>query len=215
MKILNLYACLGGNRLKWSDEHEITAVEIVPEIAEQYQKKFPNDTVIIGDAHQYLLDNYRDFDFIWSSPPCPTHSKMMKATKHDMSKYPDMRLYEEIIFLTHFFKGKFVVENVKSYYKPLITPYQTDRHYYWSNFVISNIKLPKIKNFSQAKRSDVAEWLGFNYNGKNIYIKNNHDPAQILRNCIHPDEGMHILNLAMGIIKKQNPNQTDIFDLGA
>jgi len=132
MKVLNLYACLGGNRLLW-DDCEVTAVEIDPELARMYQERFPNDTVIVADAHQYLLDHYQDFDFIWSSPPCPTHSRMMKATKHDISRYPDMKLYEEIIFLQHFFKAKWVVENVKSYYDPLIQPYKSTRHYYWAN----------------------------------------------------------------------------------
>ena len=28
MKILNLYAGIGGNRKLWGDEHEITAVEL-------------------------------------------------------------------------------------------------------------------------------------------------------------------------------------------
>lgn len=33
MKILNLYAGIGGNRKKWGDDHEITAVELDEEIA--------------------------------------------------------------------------------------------------------------------------------------------------------------------------------------
>ena len=74
MKVLNLYACLGGNRYKWTD-CEVTAVELDPEAARLYQERFPNDTVIIADAHQYLLDHFKEFDFIWSSPPCPSHSR--------------------------------------------------------------------------------------------------------------------------------------------
>jgi DNA (cytosine-5)-methyltransferase 1 len=167
-----------------------------------YQERFPNDKVIVADAHQFLLDHYKEFDFIWSSPPCPTHSKMMKATKHDLSFYPDMKLYEEIIFLTHFFEGKFIVENVKSYYSPLIEPQEKNRHYYWANFKIPEINLKPMKNFSRAKRSEVAEWLGFDYSGKNFYIKENNDPAQVLRNCIHPLEGKVILETALGIFTK-------------
>jgi len=212
MKILNLYACLGGNRFLWGDEHEITAVELDPELARMYQERFPNDTVIVADAHQYLLDHYKEFDFIWSSPPCPTHSKMVKATKHDINVYPDMKLYEEILLLQHFFKGKYVVENVISYYSPLIQPYKSSRHYYWSNFVITPCKdITKIKDMSKATRGQMADYLGFNYEGKNIYIKGNHDPAQVLRNCIHPLEGKHILERALGIIRQENPNQTQLF----
>ena len=79
MKILNLYAGIGGNRKLWGNEHEITAVEINPQIAKIYQDFFPNDTVIVADAHQYLLEHYKEFDFIWSSPPCPTHSRIRKV----------------------------------------------------------------------------------------------------------------------------------------
>lgn len=74
MKILNLYAGIGGNRKLWGDEHDITAVEFDERIAAIYQDLYPNDTVIVGDAHQYLLDHYSEFDFIGASPPCPTHS---------------------------------------------------------------------------------------------------------------------------------------------
>ena len=77
LKILNLYACLGGNRYKWNEvkeDIEVVAVEWDEELAKLYQERFPNDTVIVADAHQYLLDHYKEFDFIWSSPPCPSHS---------------------------------------------------------------------------------------------------------------------------------------------
>ena len=52
MKILNLYACLGGNRYKWDEvakeagiEIEVTAVELDEEAAKLYQERFPADTV--------------------------------------------------------------------------------------------------------------------------------------------------------------------------
>ena len=52
MKILNLYACLGGNRYKWDEvaneagiEIEVTAIEWDEELARLYQERFPNDTV--------------------------------------------------------------------------------------------------------------------------------------------------------------------------
>lgn len=147
IKVLNLYACLGGNRYKWNEVHpniKVTAVELDPELARLYKERFPNDEVIIADAHQYLLDHYQEFDFIWSSPPCPTHSRLRKTntgngTRQSKASFPDMKLYQEIIFLSHFFKGKYCVENVISYYEPLITPQKRNRHYYWSNF-----KLPSI-----------------------------------------------------------------------
>ena len=99
MKILNLYACLGGNRYKWDEvtDIEVTAVELDPELARMYQERFPNDIVIVADAHQYLLDHYKEFDFIWTSPPCPSHSKIrisQKNTDGFRPEYPDMRLHQ-------------------------------------------------------------------------------------------------------------------------
>ncbi len=197
MKVLNLYAGLGGNRKKWKNV-DVTSVEVEPKIAEIYKQLFPNDTVIVGDAHQYLLDHFDEFDMIWSSPPCQAHSKMMKATRHKIKKYPDMALYQEIIFLQHFFKGKWIVENVNPYYIPLIEPNaKLGRHFIWSNFDISQFDVPSPKGFitsGTVKDSEMLkEWLGINYEG-NIYYKNNHCPGQVLRNCVHPDLGLHIFN---------------------
>src|SRR3990167_10912789 len=87
VKILNLYAGIGGNRRLWGDKHEITAIEYKPEIAKIYQDFFPNDKVIVADAHQYLLENFWKYDFIWSSPPCQTHSIMNKINR--LSPYPE------------------------------------------------------------------------------------------------------------------------------
>lgn len=122
MNILNLYAGLGGNRKLWGDGHEVTAVEKTQAIADVYRAQYPNDRVILADAHQYLLNHHHEYDFIWSSPPCQSHSKMVKATRHKIRAYPDMALYQEIIFLQNFAKCKWVVENVKPYYEPLIKP---------------------------------------------------------------------------------------------
>ena len=119
MKVLNLYAGLGGNRKLW-DDVTVTAVEKDEKIAALYARLYPDDTLIIGDAHQYLLDHAEDFDFIWSSPPCQTHSSMARATKHKLRRYVDMSLYQEILYLKHFCKGAWVVENVRPFYAPLI-----------------------------------------------------------------------------------------------
>ena len=152
LKVLNLYACLWGNRYLW-DNCEVTAVELDPELARMYQERFPNDIVIIADAHQYLLDHYREFDFIWTSPPCPTHSRVRFSQKNKdyyKAQYPSMVLYEEIIFLKHHFEWKYVVENVIPYYKPLIQWQTRWRHIYWCNFelptILSERKQPKISN---------------------------------------------------------------------
>ncbi len=208
MKVLNLYACLGGNRLLWED-CEVTAVEYNPEIAEQYRKKFPNDKLIIGDAMEYLKEHRNEYDFIWASPPCQKHSRMMKATRHDVADYFDPQLYQIIVFLDNFYHGKWVVENVISYYKPLIHPTTIGRHYYWSNFTITPTELPEINDMSRAHRKDMVKYLGFDYEG-NIYINGNHCPVQILRNCVHPKEGLHIFNQAKGIYLSNNTDQLEL-----
>lgn len=190
MKILNLYAGIGGNRKLWGDEQEITAVEINSQIAKIYQEFFPNDKVIVDDAHKYLLEHYKEFDFIWSSPPCPTHSKItMMASKsgsYDV-RFPDMKLYEEIIFLKHFFNRMWVVENVIGYYKPLIRPFISGRHYFWSNFIISNIEGDNLTHNERGTSK-----IGFDLSDKDL----NHRKDQILRNCVDSRLGLHIFNCA-------------------
>mgnify|MGYP003638315263 FL=1 len=196
MKILNLYAGIGGNRKLWSDEHQITAVENNDKIANIYKKYFPNDTVVVSDAHQYLLDNYQDFDFIWSSPPCQTHSRTNYFTNEirKEKKYPDMSLYQEIIYLTQFFKGKFCVENVVSYYEPLIKPQQAGRHYLWSNFNIPKIKMPKI---------DIGKMCGKNQTANKTPLEE--------RNAVNSELGLHILNCANDIYKENQYIQKGLF----
>ena len=205
MRILNLYAGIGGNRKFWNEVipgAKVTAVELDKKIAKVYQEFNPNDEIIITDAHEYLLNNYENFDFIWSSPPCQSHSKMMKATRHKINKYPEMSLYQEIIFLQNFFKGKWIVENVKPYYKPLIEPTkQIGRHLFWSNFNLDQIE--EIKSLSdfinKGNNQGVQElksWLGLEYEG-NLYYGKNHCPGQVLRNCVHPLVGKQILQKAI------------------
>lgn len=201
MKVLNLYAGLGGNRKLWTG-CQVTAVEMEPRIAAVYRRLHPHDTVIVGDAHQYLLDHADEFDFIWSSPPCQTHSKMMKATRHKhLRRYVDMSLYQEVLHLQHFFKGKWVVENVSPFYAPLIPGKLVGRHMYWSNFDVGDYAEPIPKDFinlaNLAGKKKLMDWLGIHYE-ENIYYGNNHCPAQILRNCVHPNEGLAIFNKAFG-----------------
>lgn len=198
VRVLNLYAGVGGNRKLWTGM-EVTAVELDPRVAALYERLYPDDTVIVGDAHQYLLDHHSEFDFIWSSPPCPSHSRMSKATRHKTRKYPDMSLYQEVIFLQHFFKGKWVVENVVPYYEPLIQGKRVGRHYYWSNFDVGDYSEPTPANFINQTtlkgKQLLMDWLDIHFE-ENIYFEGNHNPSQILRNCVHPREGLAILERA-------------------
>ena len=193
MRILILYAGIGGNRKMWGNKHEITAVEIDPNIAKIYQDYFPNDKVVIDDAHKYLLQHFSEFDFIWSSPPCQTHSSFRQNIcvryRGTEPKFPDMTLYEEIIFLQHNAKNKWVVENVKPYYKPLIEANKVlQRHLFWCNFDIEDKEFKKDK-IRSAQIPDLQEM--YDYDLSNYKLKNK---RQVLRNCVLPELGLHILN---------------------
>ena len=213
MKVLNLYACLGGNRLLW-DNCEVTAVELDEELARLYQERFPNDTVIVADAHQYLLDHYQEFDFIWSSPPCPTHSRARYWSFGANGKnpiYPNMSLYQEIIFLQHHFKGKYVIENVIPYYEPLIPAKKRGRHLYWTNFNLPN-KITK-RHFEglcqlgkELQKLELFHKIDLSsYKGKQRKIK-------IAKNMVDFEAGKAIFDTARGIIvNKQNTNQSKLF----
>jgi DNA (cytosine-5)-methyltransferase 1 len=220
MKILNLYACLGGNRYKWGEEHEITAVELDPEAARLYQERFPNDKVIVADAHQYLLDHYKEFDFIWSSPPCPSHSRprFWNSSNYDTTTeaiYPDMKLYEEIIFLQHYFKGKYCVENVIPFYEPLVQAKKIGRHLYWTNFMLpgdlGGRKYRISGNKENPNKDELKNLCKFHEYDFNKY-KGTQSVLKMARNLVDYEAGKTILDTARGIIHKQNVNQTSIFD---
>lgn len=194
MKVLNLYAGIGGNRKLWPKECEVTAIEINPKVAGIYKEHFSLDYIIETDAHEYLLNYFEEFDFIWSSPPCPSHSRIRNiagvGTGQNKPIFPDMKLYEEIIFLNQVyyssgtkFKGKWVVENVCSYYKPLIKPQEIGRHYFWANFHITPYKI-KTRGHMETNQ-DLMKIKGFEVNDKTL-----------LRNCVEPELGLHIFECA-------------------
>ena len=201
MKVLNLYAGLGGNRKLWPDDAKVTAVEYDNKIARVYGDLYQLDAVYVEDAHDFLLHHYQDYDFIWSSPPCQSHSRMIRSGKNRKPRYPDLKLYEEILFLKHNFKGKWVVENVVPYYEPLVPAVQRGRHLFWANFDIPEFEAPTqpkdfINQTTVAGSEALKEWLGIHYEG-NIYYEGNHCPAQVLRNAVHPEIGKAIYEAAM------------------
>lgn len=215
MKILNLYAGIGGNRKLWGDEHTIIAVEWNEEIAYIYKDLFPRDTVIIEDAHEYLRKIIRKehFDFIWSSPPCPTHSDMRRtgilSNKYKDSteiKYPDMSLYQEIILLKYFTdssKTKWVVENVAPYYSPLIRPtIQLGRHYFWTNFYVKPRRFADRENKITHIRSSDKRY-GFDLSKYKITKTPDltEGKVNILRNLVNPEIGLYLLEQSQNQIK--------------
>jgi DNA (cytosine-5)-methyltransferase 1 len=211
MKILNLYAGIGGNRKLWGNDHEITAVEYDKDTAAIYSDFYPKDEIVIGDAHYFLLDNFKDYDFIWASPPCPTHSRLNLTMVGNgwPVKYPDMTLYQEIILLQKWFKGLWVVENVIPYYEPLIPAKKVDRHLWWSNFYINEFKPSKKPNYETASAKDLQDFFDIdltNYNPSGC-----NDKRKMLRNMVHPETGLHVLNCALKKYHKFNEKQISLF----
>lgn len=201
LKILNLYAGIGGNRKLWTGDIEVTAVEIDEDIAKEYQKNFPQDKVIVGCAKEYLLNHFKEFDFIWASPPCPTHSRMRTLWKGDGKldnktsgssfKLPDMDLYSIIIFLQHFYDGVWVVENTISYYEPLIRPYVIDNHYIWSNKVLSPVK-SSTRNILEQDLQKKSDYIGLPIPETGWSKRDN---RKLLNNCVKPEIGLKIFNM--------------------
>lgn len=211
MKILNLYSGIGGNRKLWGDEHQITAVEYRQDIADVYHHFFPNDKIVVADAHQYLLDHYKEFDFIWASPPCQTHSRAKlwghKNSEKVKPEYPDMKLYQEILFLQHFYKGLWIIENVDPFYNPLIpASIKLGRHLFWSNFKITYFKV-KEADINKGTQKHWRELHGFDLS--NFKFKSRKD--QIYRNCVHPETGLHILNCAIGRYENEKIKPLTLF----
>lgn len=219
-KVLNLYACLCGNRYKWDEvaeqagiEMEVTAVELDDEAARLYQERFPNDIVIVADAHQYLLDHYKEFDFIWSSPPCPSHSRMRltntgEGERKKKAEFPDMKLYEEIILLNSFFKGKFCVENVIPYYEPLIQAQKRGRHLYWCNFILpGNINERSAENFIYSKVKDLCVFHDYDF----TKYKGSQRVDKMARNLVDYEAGKTIFATALGITLASKSEQQTLF----
>jgi DNA (cytosine-5)-methyltransferase 1 len=209
MEVLNLYACLGGNRLLW-DNCNVTAIELDIELCNLYQKRFTKDLVINTDAHEYLLNNYKKFDFIWTSPPCPSHS-IVRFARHKNTKplYPDFKLYEEIIFLKHYYKKPYCVENVIPYYKPLIQGKIRGRHIYWTNFnlpsILSNRDTPKIGGKNEI--NELSNFHNYNFNAYNGLQRIN----KIARNLVDYEAGKTIYNCAINKYNHKLLNQLNLF----
>lgn len=200
MKILNLYAGIGGNRKLWGDEHEVTAVEYDADIAAVYADYFPNDELIVGDAHEYLRLHHHEFDFIWSSPPCQSHSSFRfnigVRYRGVEPKYPDMTLYEEIVFLQHHASERtlWLVENVVPYYEPLLPAKKINRHLYWTNFELPDLT-PDKDVIRKAQIPQLSEKFGYDLSKYKLSNK-----RQVLRNCVEPRTGREILDVVESLV---------------
>jgi hypothetical protein len=147
--------------------------------------------------------NFKKFDFIWASPPCPTHSRTNYFTQaiKKVPTYPDMKLWQEIIYLNQFYKGLWCIENVIPFYEPFLPQYtKIGRHFIWSNFKIPVIDMPKNEIGTMMKQ----------YEGTG---KHAHDKSLADRNSVNSDLGLHVLQSAQGkILNKKSLKQYQMFE---
>jgi DNA (cytosine-5)-methyltransferase 1 len=103
-----------------------------------------------------------------------------------------MSLYQEILLLNNFHRKdqKFVIENVKPYYEPLIKPdFILQRHIFWSNF-----NVPKIEFNDNRKHMNItANSIVYDYDLSKYKHKNK---RKLLRNMVNPEIGKYILDIA-------------------
>lgn len=219
MKILNLFAGLGGNRQNWNG-HSIISIEINPGVAKLYQELYPDDIVLNMDVFDYLREkenNLKDFDFIWASPPCQSHSHMQLFTRHNNNYPPIPRLDQTIgliIWLNKFYNNKFVVENVIPWYGLIdlrfnnIFKVKLDRHIFYSNFKIQSKKFRSRGSEGHGKIGGLMRMKGSelcNFHNLDISIidklkglqESGNDHLKVLRNLCNSELGDYILKQSL------------------
>ena len=121
-----------------------------------------------------------------------------------------MKLYEEILFLQHYFRtGKYVVENVIPYYEPLITAKKRGRHLYWTNFNLPSDLGDRRFAISQTK-NELQELCKFHEIDLTSY-KGEQSLVKIGRNLVDYEAGKTILDTAIGVVRSLNTEQPTLF----
>lgn len=208
-KILNLYSGIGGTIHKLNDYSNITNVDNNKIVLEINKRLHPGSTNILCDAKEYLIKNYRNFDIILASPPCQPNTRLnYTLNSQNIVRLPDLSIYEIVLFLEQFHKGLYMVENVISYFEPLIKPQILDRHFVWSNVKFKNIDMPNKFNLSSSNIKYLENSLGINL-GKTKGLGKRKD--QILRNCIHPGLGVQIIEQLNQAFDNRNFIQNKLF----
>ena len=126
-------------------------------------------------------------------------------------KYPDMTLYQEILFLKHIYNGKYVVENVTPYYEPLIPAKKRGRHLYWTNFNLPNSLNERDDiNGIIGKTNDLDKLCKFHKIDLSSY-KGTQPKIKIAKNLVDYEAGKTILDTALGIITRSNQEMPSLF----
>jgi DNA (cytosine-5)-methyltransferase 1 len=83
-RLLDLYCCAGGCSAGYADAGmEVFGVDIQP------QPKYPFG-FHRGDAIEYLMEHYQEFDAVHASPPCQEHSNSTNTWKAKGKEYPEL-----------------------------------------------------------------------------------------------------------------------------
>lgn len=195
MRVLNAYAGIGGNRHLWPAEWDITAVELDERIAAEYARRYPQDQTLVEDAHAFVLERAHQFDAVWTSPPCPTHSRIQRTLVSRFGKTePDPRLWLEIEHLQQLGR-RYVVENVHTYYAPPIAPdVVTDRHYYWVSAAPALINPYEVVKLARAHST--SDEIADSYGLERLAPGSVSDRRKTMRNAVVPLEGLQIAEAA-------------------
>ena len=220
IKVLNGYAGIGGNRKLWNEvaNIEVTAIEIDKKIAAVYQDLYPDDIVLTIDAHEYLRLNYNNFDLIFYSPPCKTHTDIrihnpnFIAGKTEILYY-DERLPQEVelMFMLNrlgMLFGKYCIENTKQYHKRMMEAQIRARHYFWTNFGVPRFTLSI--NKPNHEFGILEEWVKYAGVDLSNYDLNGLDPRQIYRNMVDPQLGKHVFQAALKSLNQKQPVQQSL-----
>lgn len=141
IKFLNTFAGVGGNtELLDRDKFEVTHIELYSKPTRYLEENFPNDIVLRKNAWRYIPENFRDYDIVWASPSCKTHSRARVFQLSDRYvngnfELPDERLWMLIKWLKVFGSRMiWIVENVIPFYTSIEIPTAlVGRHLVWSN----------------------------------------------------------------------------------
>jgi DNA (cytosine-5)-methyltransferase 1 len=125
-------------------------------------------------------------------------------------EYPDMKLYQEIIFLDNFFEGKYCVENVIPFYEPLVPAQKRGRHLYWTNFNLPT-NLNERKNPDLAREKDLINSLSKFHDYDFRKYKGKQSVQKMARNLVDYEAGRTIFEIALGIVSKKDSNQIELF----
>jgi len=139
---------------------EYVAVDNDRKVLQVHSLLNPHSKTVLEDAWLISDDRLLQYDFVWASPPCESHSVLCWKRK-DKPK-PDMRLWWLIRRLRKL-KVPFIVENVRPYYGTILKPTaKAGRHLLWSNLSLKSVQLNSNVTFYDIhnRRDALVEYHG-------------------------------------------------------